>query len=83
MADSGSDARGRGHRGTGSHTWPPRNLAAPEPGRPGTVPLLSATLLSVPPRERAAQRSAARIAASMPGNANEKPESSSCPGITR
>lgn len=53
------------------------------PGRPGTWTLLSATLLSVPPRERAAQRSAARIAASMPGNANEKPESSSCPGITR
>lgn len=57
MADSGSDARGREHRGTGSHT--------------------------VPPPENGAQRSAARIAASMPGNANEKPESSSFPGITR
>ncbi len=81
MADTGSDAR-RGAPGHGvahavrAHAKRSWALAHAPPGSDGYTPRPA-------PEARPAQRSAARIAPSMSGKANEKPESSSFAGITR
>ncbi|GGW06315.1 hypothetical protein GCM10010264_27900 [Streptomyces globisporus] len=87
------------HRGTGSHTRSgrtqnvPGRSHTPRPARTATRPARLGRLHAPPgsdgytprpaPEARPAQRSAARIAPSMSGKANEKPESSSFAGITR